>query len=43
MFVLRDGQLAGLLTLENVREYARLQAALDKNASDDKISMMRTT
>ena len=43
MFVLRDGQLAGLLTLENVLEYARLQAALDQNVSGDKISMMRTT
>jgi CBS domain-containing protein len=43
MFVLRDGRLAGLLTLENVQEYARLQAALEKKVSGDKIGMARTT
>jgi len=43
LIVLRDGQLVGLLTLKNVREFALLQAALDKNISSDKIEMMRTT
>ena len=43
MIVLRDGQLAGLLTLENVQEFALIQAALEKNLSGDKIEMMRTT
>jgi len=43
MMVLRDGQLAGLLTLENVREFALLQAALEKNMSEDKTGMIRTT
>jgi predicted transcriptional regulator len=43
MIVLRDGQLAGLLTLENVQEFALIQAALEKNVSGDKIEAMRTT
>jgi Zn-dependent protease/predicted transcriptional regulator len=43
IIVLRDGQLAGLLTLENIQEFALLQAALEKNVSGDKIGMMRTT
>jgi CBS domain-containing protein len=43
MIVLRDGQLAGLLTLENVQEFALLQAALEKAVSGDKIGMLRTT
>ncbi len=43
MIVLRDGQLAGLLTLENVQEFALIQAALEKNLSGDKIELLRTT
>ena len=43
MIVLRDGQLAGLLTLENVQEFALIQAALEKNTSGDKIEAIRTT
>ncbi len=43
VIVLRDGQLAGLLTLENVQEFALIQAALEKNLSGDKIEMIRTT
>jgi len=43
MLVLRDGQLAGLLTLENVQEFALIQAALEKKLSGDKIGVMRTT
>jgi Zn-dependent protease len=43
MIVLRDGQLAGLLTPENVQEFALIQAALEKNVSGDKIEMIRTT
>jgi hypothetical protein len=43
MIVLRDGQLAGLLTLEHVQKFALIQAALEKNLSGDKIEMMRTT
>ena len=31
MVVLRDAQVAGLLTLENVQEFALIQAALEKN------------
>jgi CBS domain-containing protein len=41
LIVLRDGQLAGLLTLENVQEFALIQAALEKNVSGDKIKAMR--
>ena len=41
--VLRDGQLAGLLTLENVQEFMLIQAALEKNVSGDKIEVIRTT
>jgi Zn-dependent protease len=37
MIVLRDGQLAGLLTLENVQEFALIQAALKNNLSNDKM------
>ena len=43
LIVLRDGQFVGLLTLKNVREFALLQAAVDKNVSNDKIEMIRTT
>jgi len=43
LIVLRDGQLAGLLTLENVQEFALIQAALEKNVSGDKIEAMRMT
>ncbi len=43
LMVLRDGQLAGLLTLENVQEFALIQAALEKNVSSDKIELIRTT
>jgi Zn-dependent protease len=43
IMVLRGGQLAGMLTLENVQEFALIQAALEKNASGDKIELMRTT
>jgi len=43
MIVLRDGQLAGLLTPENVQEFALIQAALEKNRRSDKIEAMRTT
>jgi Zn-dependent protease len=43
LLVLRDGQLAGVLTLVNVQEFARLQAALEKNLNGDKIETMRTT
>ena len=43
LIVLRDGQLAGMLTLENVQEFALIQAALEKNVSGDKIKAMRTT
>lgn len=37
LIVLRDGQLAGLLTLENVQEFALIQAALKNNPSNDKM------
>ena len=37
MIVLRDGQLVGLLTLENVQEFALIQAALKNNMSNDKM------
>lgn len=37
MIVLREGQLAGLLTLENVREFALIQAALKNNLNNDKM------
>ena len=43
LIVLRDGQLAGLLTLESVQEFALIQAALEKNVSGDKIEAMRMT
>jgi Zn-dependent protease/CBS domain-containing protein len=43
LIVLRDGQLAGLLTLENVQEFALIQAALEKKVSSDKIEAMRMT
>ena len=43
MVVLRDGQLAGLLTLENVQRFAFIQAALEKNMNGDESKMMRTT
>jgi CBS domain-containing protein len=43
LIVLRDGQLAGLLTLENVQEFVLIQAALEKNVSGDKIKVIRTT
>jgi Zn-dependent protease/CBS domain-containing protein len=43
MLVLRDGQLAGLLTLDSVREFALIQAALEKNTGGDKIELIRTT
>jgi Zn-dependent protease len=43
LLVLRDGQLAGLLTLENVQEFALIQAALEKNVRGDKIEALRTT
>jgi predicted transcriptional regulator len=43
LIVLRDGQLAGMLTLENVHGFALIQAALEKNLSGDKIEAMRTT
>jgi CBS domain-containing protein len=43
MLVLRGGQLAGLLTLDSVREFALIQAALEKNAGSDKIELIRTT
>jgi CBS domain-containing protein len=43
MIVLRDGQLAGLLTPENVQEFALIQAALEKNAGGDKIEALRMT
>jgi Zn-dependent protease len=43
MLVLRDGQLAGLLTLENVQEFALIQAALEKTVSGDKIETLRMT
>ena len=43
LIVLRDGQLAGMLTLENVQGFALIQAALEKNVSGDKIETMRTT
>jgi Zn-dependent protease/CBS domain-containing protein len=43
MIVLRGGQLAGVLTLENVQEFALIQAALEKNVSGDKIEIIRTT
>ena len=43
LIVLRDGQLAGLLTLENAQEFALIQAALEKNVSGDKIEAMRMT
>jgi Zn-dependent protease/CBS domain-containing protein len=43
LIVLRGGQLAGLLTLENVQEFALIQAALEKNRRSDKIEAMRTT
>jgi CBS domain-containing protein len=43
LLVLRDGQLAGLLTLENAQEFALIQAALEKNVSGDKIKAIRTT
>jgi CBS domain-containing protein len=43
MIVLRDGRLAGLLTLENVQEFALIQAALEKSVGGDKIEVMRTT
>jgi CBS domain-containing protein len=42
LIVLRDGQLAGFLTLENVQEFALIQAALEKNVSGDKIKAIRT-
>lgn len=43
IMVLHDGQLAGMLTLENVQGFALIQAALEKNARGDKIELMRTT
>lgn len=43
LIVLRDGQLAGLLTPENVQEFALIQTALEKNVSGDKIEVIRTT
>ena len=43
MLVLRGGQLAGLLTLDNVREFALIKAALENSVGGDKIEMMRTT
>ena len=43
MVVLRDGQLAGMLTLENVQGFALMQTAMEKNVSGDKIEAMRTT
>ena len=43
LLVLRDGQLAGLLTLKQVQDFALLQAALEKNQSGDKIEAARMT
>jgi CBS domain-containing protein len=43
LIVLRDGQLAGLLTLAGIRDFALIQAALGKNASGDTIELIRTT
>jgi len=43
MVVLREGQVCGLLTLENIQEFALIQAALEKNPSGDKIEAIRTT
>jgi Zn-dependent protease/predicted transcriptional regulator len=43
LLVLRGGQLAGMLTLENVQEFALIQVALEKNQSGDKIEAVRTT
>ena len=43
MLVLRDGQLAGLLTLANIQQFALIQAAFEKKVRDDKIEAMRTT
>ena len=36
LVVLRQGQMAGLLTLENVQEFVMVQAALDKTVGGDK-------
>ncbi len=41
LLVLRDGQLAGLLTWGNVQEFALIRTALEKNVSDDKVEAMR--
>jgi CBS domain-containing protein len=43
MVVLRNGQLAGLLTLENVQKFALMQAALEKSVGGDKIKVIRST
>ncbi|NTU62822.1 MAG: site-2 protease family protein, partial [Chloroflexi bacterium] len=43
MIVLREGQVCGLLTLENIQEFVSIQAALEKNPSGDKIEAIRTT
>ncbi|CAG0929293.1 Putative zinc metalloprotease Rip3 [Thermoflexales bacterium] len=43
LLVLRDGQLVGLLTLENVQEFRLIQAALEQNLQAKQIEMMRTT
>jgi Zn-dependent protease/CBS domain-containing protein len=42
VLVLRQGELVGLLTLKNVQEFAAIQTALEKNAGDDQIEMIRT-
>ncbi len=41
LLVLRDGQLAGLLTWGNVQEFALIRTALEKSVSDDKVEAMR--
>jgi len=43
MIVLREGQVCGLLTLENIQEFVSIQTALEKNPSGDKIEAIPTT
>jgi Zn-dependent protease/CBS domain-containing protein len=43
MVVLRDGQLAGLLTLDNIQEFVMMQAALAKNVGSDQSEALRPT
>ncbi len=41
--VLRDGALAGLLTLKNLQDFMMIQTAVDKNMTGGKMDVPRTT